>query len=86
MSSAYQTLTSVAHPFAQGSAASVFPRYSAQVVKETVAVISLALVAAALVTATTLLAPDLFSRAASSVACSTLDLWSLLGPWCSALI
>lgn len=86
MSSAYQTMTGVAHPFAQGSAVSVFPRYSAQVVKETVAVISLVLVAAVLVTGTTLLAPDLFSRAAGSVACSTLDLWSVRGSWCSALI
>jgi hypothetical protein len=64
----------------------VFPRYSAQVAKETVAVISLALVAAAVVTAATLLAPELFDRAAGSVACSTLDPWSLLGPWCSAAI
>jgi hypothetical protein len=86
MSSAYQTLTRVAHPLAPGSAASVFPRYSAQVAKETVAVISLVLVAAALVMLTALLAPDLFGRAAGSAACSTLDQWSLLGPWCSALI
>jgi hypothetical protein len=51
-----------------------------------VAVISLVLVAAALVMLTALLAPDLFGRAVGSVACSTLDQWSLLGPWCSALI
>ncbi len=86
MSSADQTLTSVTHPFTQGSATCVFPRYSAQVVKETVAVISLVLVAAALVMLTTLLAPELYTRVVGSVACSTLDQGSLLGPWCSALI
>ncbi len=79
-------LSRVTHPFAQGAATSVFPRYSARVVKETVAVISLVLIAAALVMLVTLLAPELFGRAAGSVACSTLDQWSLLGPWCSALI
>ena len=86
MLSANQALGSVTHPIAPGSAISVFPRYSAQVVKETVAVISLVLVGAALVMGATLLAPELFGRAAGSVACSTLDQWNLLGPWCSALI
>lgn len=84
--SAYQDLSSIGHPFAPASAASVFPRYSAQVAKETVAVISLVLIAVALAMLATLLAPGLFDRPAGSVACSTLDQWNLLGSWCSALI
>ncbi len=48
--------------------------------------ISLVLAAAAFVMLATLLAPDLSDRTVGSVACSTLDQWSLLGPWCSALI
>ncbi len=84
--SAYQVSSSITHPFAPAPATSVFPCYSARVVKETVAVISLVLIAAALAMLATLLAPGVFDRPAGSVACSTLDLWSLLGPWCSALI
>ncbi len=84
--SAHQISSSVTQPFAPGSPVSVFPRHSARVAKETVAVISLVLVAAALVTLATRLAPVLFGRPAGAVACSTLDLWSLMGPWCSALI
>ena len=84
--SAYQISSSITHPFALASSTSVFPRHSARVVKETVAVISLVLIAAALAILATLLAPGVFDRPAGSVACSTLDLWSLLGPWCSALI
>ena len=82
----YPALSGIGPSFTDGPPLSVFPRYSAQVAKETLAVIGLVLAAVALVMLVTVVAPELFGRAASAVACSTLDLWSHLGPWCSALI
>jgi hypothetical protein len=74
------------HRTALAAGASVFPRYSARVAKETLLVIILVLITAALVMLATLVPADLFGATKTSAACSTLDLWSLASPWCSTTI
>ena len=84
---AYQTLGGASPAFPRAApSSSIFPRYSARVFKETLAVVSLVLLAVALVMLSTLVAPELFGAPAGSAACTTLEHASLLGPWCSALI
>ena len=84
--SRYHVMSSVAPPVAAGAPLSVFPRASAQVAKETLAIIGLVLAAVVLGMLVVVVVPELFSRAAHAVACSTLERWSLFSPWCSALI
>lgn len=84
---AYQTLGGVSPAFPRAAPApSIFPRYSARVFKETLAVVCLVLLAVALVMLGTLVAPELFGARPANAACTTLEHASLLGPWCSALI
>lgn len=83
---AYQQLSGVSHPLAPGSPISVFPRASAQVAKESLAVIGLVLAGAVLVMLATFLAPELFARPATPAVCGAFDPWSLLSPWCTARI
>ena len=59
---------------------------SAQVAKESLAVIGLVLAGAVLAMLATFLAPELFARASGPAVCVSLDPWSLLSPWCSAAI
>lgn len=86
MSHARIGLSTEIHRYAPASGGSVFPRYSALVAKETVAVVTLVLIVAALVMLATLLPADLFGATPSPAGCSRLDRWSLLSPWCSAVI
>jgi hypothetical protein len=65
---------------------SVFPRYSARLARETLAVLVLVLLAAALATLATLLPGDIFAAPDPAAGCGTLDPWSLFSPWCAALI
>ena len=84
---AYQTLSGASPTFPLAApAASIFPRYSARVFKETLAVVSLVLLAVAVVMLGTLVAPELFGARPANAACTTLEQASLLGPWCSAVI
>lgn len=84
---AYQTLSGASPAVPRAAlATSIFPRYSARVFKETLAVVSLVLLAVALVMLGTLVAPELFGARPANAVCTTLEQASLLGPWCSALI
>ncbi len=66
--------SSIAKPgFAGTSAASVFPRYSTRLFKETLAVIGLALFIMAVVVPLTLATPSFFSNSPAFTACSTPD-------------
>ena len=65
---------------------SIFPRHSARVFKETLAVVCLVLAGAAFAMLALLLAPELLGARAPSAACSTLGPAGLLSSWCSALI
>ncbi len=66
--------SSIAKPgFAGMSAASVFPRYSTRLFKETVAVVGLVLFIMAVVMPLTLVTPPSFSSSPALTACSTLD-------------
>ena len=66
--------SSIAKPgFAGMSAASVFPRYSTRLFKETLAVIGLALFIMAVVMPLTLATPSSFSNSPAFTACSTPD-------------
>ncbi len=81
---ANQQLSGVSHPLAPGAPISVFPRASARIAKESVAVIGLVLAGAVLAMLVTHLAPELFARSTGSPVCGVFDPWSLLSPWCSA--
>ena len=84
---AYQAVSGVSPPFPRAApATTVFPRYSARVFKEALAVISLVLLAVALAMLVTLVAPELFGAPRANAACTTLDQGILLSSWCSALI
>ena len=83
---AHRQFSGVTQPFSPGSPITVFPRASAQVAKEALAVIGLVLTAAVLAMLATFLAPELFARPAGPAVCATLDPWSLLSTWCSAAI
>jgi len=78
------------HTFALASGvapgASVFPRYSARLARETLAVVILVLLGAALATLATLLPAEIFSARDPAAGCGTLEPWSLFSPWCAALI
>ena len=82
----YLAYSSVTYPSAGASAPSIFPRYSARVVKEALAVICLVLVATALVMVAVHLTPAQFGGPPGSITCTTLNEGSLFSPWCSALI
>ena len=86
MSHGGSSLSDARFVYVPGTESSVFPRYSAQVAKESVAVIASVLVTAAFATAAVLVAGEAFARPAERAACSTLEVWSQLGPWCAAAI
>jgi hypothetical protein len=66
--------SNIAKPgFAGMSAASVFPRYSTRLFKETLAVIGLALFIMTVVMPLTLVTPSSFSNSPALTACSTPD-------------
>ncbi len=68
------SISSITKPgFAGMSAASVFPRYSTRLFKETLAVIGLVLFLMAVVMPLTLVTPSSFSSSPALTACSTLD-------------
>ncbi len=67
-------ISNIAKPgFAGTSAASVFPRYSTRLFKETLAVIGLVLFLMAVVMPLTLVTSPSFSNSPALTACSTLD-------------
>ena len=84
---AYQASGGASPPFPRSAPAStIFPRYSARVFKEAVAVVSLVLLTVAFAMLVALVAPELFGAAPANAACTTLDGGILLSPWCSAAI
>ncbi len=68
------SISSITKPgFAGMSVASVFPRYSTRLFKETLAVIGLALVIMAVVMPLILVTPSSFSNSPALTACSAFD-------------
>ena len=83
---AHQALIGTSHMTPMTFSASVFPRHSACIFKEALAVISLALVAVAVAMLGTVFVLEVFGDSPEIAACTILDQTILLRPWCSALI
>lgn len=83
---AVQTLNGASHCRTMTSSASVFPRYSARIFKEALAVISLALLVVASAMFGTVFVSEWFGGSPTITACTMLDQTTLLTSWCSVLI